>query len=111
VEEDRELTASHPSTRQPPADGPAKRHFVYIVRCADDSLYVGYARDPRAREAVHNEGCGARYTSGRRPVRLVYTEAFDTIGDALRREIEIKRWTRQRKEALLDSRSAGGSSG
>ena len=51
-------------------------HFVYIVRCADGTLYTGYARDPRARERTHNSGRGAKYTAGRRPVRLVYQEAF-----------------------------------
>src|SRR3990172_10468323 len=45
-------------------------HFVYIVRCADGTLYTGYARDPRKRQRMHNTGRGARYTSGRRPVSL-----------------------------------------
>ena len=75
-------------------------HFVYIVRCADDTLYTGYARDPRAREVVHNSGRGARYTSGRRPVSLVYVEKFRSKGKALKREHEIKSWTRKKKEAL-----------
>ena len=77
------------------------QHFVYIVRCADGSLYTGYARDPQARAAAHNRGRGARYTAGRRPVSLVYWEAFESIGDALRRERALKRWRRERKEALL----------
>ena len=79
-------------------------HFVYIVRCADGTLYTGYARDPRARARVHNTGRGARYTAGRRPVRLVYVEAFRSIGKALRREHELKRWTRAEKRALVASR-------
>jgi putative endonuclease len=79
------------------------RHHVYIVRCTDESLYIGYARDPQAREGVHNAGKGARYTCGRRPVRLVYSESFETIGDALRREHELKRWSKSRKEALVAS--------
>jgi len=77
-------------------------HFVYIVRCADGTLYTGYARDPRARVQLHNRGRGARYTSGRRPVSLVYWESFGSIGDALRRERQLKRWRRERKEALLN---------
>jgi putative endonuclease len=77
-------------------------HFVYIVRCADGTLYTGYARDPGAREKVHNSGHGARYTAGRRPVRLVYAESFTSIGDALRRERQLKRLRRARKEALLN---------
>ena len=76
-------------------------HFTYIVRCADGTLYTGYARDPEAREQAHNHGRGARYTSGRRPVRLVYQEAFDTRGEALSREHQLKRLTRARKEALI----------
>jgi predicted GIY-YIG superfamily endonuclease len=76
-------------------------HFVYILRCADGTLYTGYARDPRERENVHNNGRGARYTAGRRPVRLVYSEACESVGDALRREHQLKRWSRARKEALI----------
>lgn len=76
-------------------------HFVYIVRCADGTLYTGYARDPARREQIHNLGRGARYTAGRRPVRVVYAEAFGEVGDALRREHQIKRWSRSKKETLI----------
>jgi putative endonuclease len=76
-------------------------HFVYIVRCADGSLYTGYARDPQKRVEVHNNGRGARYTSGRRPVILVYSEAFDSVGEALKRESQVKRLSRAKKEALV----------
>jgi putative endonuclease len=76
-------------------------HYVYIVRCADGTLYTGYARDPRARVKVHNRGRGARYTAGRRPVRLVYVEALTTRSDALKREYQIKRLSRARKRALI----------
>jgi putative endonuclease len=76
-------------------------HFVYIVRCADGTLYTGYARDPHARERVHNNGRGAKYTMGRRPVRLVYQEAFRSVGKALAREFELKQLTRAQKEALI----------
>jgi putative endonuclease len=75
-------------------------HYVYMVRCADGTLYTGYARDPKQREQAHNAGRGARYTSGRRPVRLIYTEACLSRGDALRREHELKQWSRTKKEAL-----------
>jgi predicted GIY-YIG superfamily endonuclease len=78
-------------------------HFVYMVRCADGTLYTGTARDPREREQKHNSGRGARYTSGRRPVSLVYAEGCASIGAALRREIQLKRWSRLRKEALVRS--------
>jgi putative endonuclease len=78
-------------------------HFVYIVRCADGTLYTGYARDPRARERAHNSGRGAKYTAGRRPVRLVYQEAFRSVGKALAREYVVKQLTRAQKDALVVS--------
>jgi putative endonuclease len=77
--------------------------YIYIVRCADGTLYTGYAMDPGARERAHNDGRGARYTCGRRPVRLVYVEPCATVGAALRRERQVKRWPRRRKEALVRS--------
>jgi predicted GIY-YIG superfamily endonuclease len=76
-------------------------HFIYIVRCSDGTLYTGYARDPQRRVEAHNGGRGARYTSGRRPVALIYSEQFQSLGEALRRETELKRWSRARKEALI----------
>jgi len=76
-------------------------HFVYIVRCVDGTLYTGYALDPQEREKVHNSGRGAHYTACRRPVRLVYTESFDSKSAALKRECELKRWRRAKKEALV----------
>ena len=75
-------------------------HFVYIVRCADDSLYTGYARDPDARVKLHNSGRGAKYTAGRRPVRLVYSERCKTLSAALKREYELKQLPRRAKQLL-----------
>lgn len=83
-------------------------HFVYIVRCADGSFYTGYARDPHARLEVHNRGKGARYTAGRRPVRLVYSEACGTRSDALKREYELKQWPRAKKQRLIRARRRAG---
>lgn len=80
---------------------PVAAHFVYIVRCRDGSLYTGYARDPAARAIVHNTGKGARYTSSRRPVRLVYVEPCDSLGAALSREHAIKSLKRPEKVALI----------
>ena len=77
-------------------------HFVYIVRCADGTLYTGCARDPREREKTHNSGRGARYTSGRRPVCLVYSEAFESLGEALKREHQLKLLSRRKKQALVE---------
>ena len=76
-------------------------HFVYIVRCADGTLYTGYARNPSERERAHNSGRGAKYTAGRRPVQLVYQEAFRSVGKALAREYRVKQLTRAQKDALV----------
>ncbi|MDH3379324.1 MAG: GIY-YIG nuclease family protein [Gammaproteobacteria bacterium] len=78
---------------------------VYIVRCADDSLYTGIALDVARRVAEHNgdqRALGARYTRGRRPVRLVYQEAVASRSLAARREAQIKRLSRTAKERLAD---------
>ena len=75
--------------------------FVYIVRCADGTLYTGYALDVAQRCAAHNDGHGAKYTASRRPVTLVYQEEHPSVGDALRREAALKRLTRSEKEALI----------
>jgi len=79
-------------------------HFVYIVRCADGSFYTGYARDPKARLKLHNAGLGAKYTRGRRPVKLVYSEACRTLSKALKREYELKQWQRAKKRGLIAAR-------
>jgi putative endonuclease len=77
--------------------------FVYVVRCADGTLYTGIALDPERRVAEHNgdNRLGARYTRGRRPVRLVYTERRPSRSAAARRESEIKRLARPEKERLI----------
>ena len=74
---------------------------VYVVRCADTTLYTGIATDLPARIAQHNAGRGAKYTNGRRPVTLVYQEEAADRGAALRREHQIKRLTPQAKRALV----------
>ena len=81
----------------------ARVHFVYMVRCADDSFYTGYARDPIARERVHNRGRGAKYTASRRPVTLVFVQKFRTRSAALRREYRLKQYSRSEKAALVRS--------
>jgi putative endonuclease len=60
--------------------------FTYILRCADNTLYVGYTEDLAAREQTHNEGRGAVYTAKRRPVRVVYAEEHESIASAVARE-------------------------
>ena len=80
--------------------------FVYVLRCADGTLYTGSTNDLAARERKHNAGRGAKYTASRRPVALVYSEAHASQSRALRREAEIKSWTRARKDALIGERRA-----
>ena len=74
---------------------------VYMVRCRDGSLYTGCTHDLPGRIAAHNGGQGARYTAGRRPVVLVYSETADDRSEAQKREYEIKRLSRQEKEDLI----------
>ncbi len=77
-------------------------HFVYVLQCADGTLYTGYTTDLARRVAEHNEAkIGAKYTRGRRPVRLVHSETCLTRGDALRREAEIKGLSRKEKLKMI----------
>ncbi len=75
--------------------------FVYILECADGTLYTGWTTDLDRRVKAHNAGRGARYTRGRRPVRLVYWEHAADRGSALRRETAIRRLRRCAKLALI----------
>ena len=74
---------------------------VYIVRCADRTLYTGVAKDLPARVAAHNDGRGAKYTRSRLPVKLVYSARAVDRGAALRREYAIKQLSRAAKRALI----------
>jgi putative endonuclease len=74
---------------------------VYIVRCADDTLYAGVATDAEARVAKHNAGAGAKYTRTRRPVELVYVEPASGRGAALAREHAIKKMSAEEKRRLV----------
>ncbi len=74
---------------------------VYLLRCADGTLYCGWTTDMEARLEAHNAGKGAKYTRSRRPVALVYTEEYEDRHEALSREWHIKRMSRAEKERLL----------
>lgn len=78
-------------------------YFVYLVECADGTLYTGISTDVARRVAEHNAGAGAKYTRARRPVRVVYVEEAADRSAASRREFEIKRLSRKEKEALIAS--------
>ena len=75
--------------------------FVYIVECADKTLYTGWTTDVERRLKAHNAGRGARYTRERGPERLVYVEAVSDRSAALKRELAIKRMTRAQKLKLI----------
>lgn len=74
--------------------------FVYLLRCGDGTLYCGIALDLEARLAMHRSGKGAKYTRGRLPLELVYSESCGSKGEALRREREIKAMPRSAKVTL-----------
>lgn len=75
--------------------------FVYILRCSDASYYVGHTEDVAARVERHQDGTGAVWTAARRPVSLVFEEELPSEAAAVARERQIKRWSRQKKEALI----------
>lgn len=76
-------------------------YFVYILSCADGTLYTGTTNDVEKRVKTHNAGHGAKYTRARLPVSLVYTEEVSDKSEALRREIAIKRLSRAEKLKLI----------
>ena len=77
--------------------------FVYMLRCKDGSLYTGWTNDLEHRLAMHNSGRGAKYTRGRGPLELVYSEELPAKEAALRRECAIKKLRREQKLALLQT--------
>ncbi|HYD35124.1 MAG TPA: GIY-YIG nuclease family protein [Vitreimonas sp.] len=81
--------------------------WVYIVECQDGTYYTGVARDVTTRLARHNTGRGAKYTRGRGPVKLVYSEPQSDRSTALKREAEIKKLSRGEKQVLIDDFKKG----
>ena len=80
-------------------------YLLYILRCGDGTLYTGITNDLPRRLAAHQSGRGAKYTRGRGPLTLVYTELCPDKSSALRRELQIKRLPRRAKESLIAARS------
>jgi putative endonuclease len=78
--------------------------WMYILKCADDSYYVGSTKNLNLRLIQHQSGQGSRYTSGRLPVELVYGEEYDTIIDAYAREKQVQNWSRAKREALINGK-------
>jgi len=75
---------------------------TYLLRCRDGSYYCGYTKDLKARIVAHNKGTASKYTKPRRPVRIAYTEEFNSQREAMQREIEIKNLTRNEKNQLVE---------
>lgn len=80
-------------------------YFIYILECKDKTLYVGSTPDLKKRLHAHNHlKSGAHYTKIRRPVVLKYSEKFDTLSKARKREVEVKKWARQKKMELIEGK-------
>ena len=78
-----------------------KKDCVYILECNDGTLYTGWTNDIDKRFKAHNDGKGAKYTKRRRPLKLVYLEELETKSEALKRENEIKKMTKDKKRQLI----------
>lgn len=79
-------------------------NYTYIVECSDGTLYTGWTNNLERRLEAHNSGKGAKYTKTRRPVKIVYTEMFETREEAMSREFAIKRLSRQQKLNLISEK-------
>lgn len=79
-----------------------KVYTVYILQCSDGSLYTGYTTDLHERVQKHNDGKGAKYTRGRGPVEVIYTETGEDVSWALSREAQIKKLDRRKKLQLIE---------
>ncbi len=77
--------------------------FVYIIHCTDNSLYTGISTDPDKRLQDHINGKGGAYTRSHKPSKIVYKEKCKDKSSALKREIQIKKWPRAKKNTLIDS--------
>jgi putative endonuclease len=78
--------------------------YMYILKCNDETYYTGSTKNLELRLWQHKNGMGANYTKKRLPVELVYFEEYDRIDYAFRREHQVKKWSRKKKEALIDGR-------
>ncbi len=80
-------------------------HYIYIVECDDGTLYTGYTTELERRIEEHNQGEGAKYTRGRTPVKLKYSESFSSRKKAMKREYKIKSLQRSQKLKLINKKS------
>lgn len=79
-----------------------KNYFVYILKCSDESYYTGVTNNLEKRVNEHQSGIIKGYTSSRLPVKLVFSETFSDINQAIRFEKQVKGWSRKKKEALIN---------
>ena len=79
-----------------------KDYFVYILKCSDDSYYAGITNNLEKRINEHQSGMIRGYTSSRLPIRLVFSERFTDVNQAIRLEKHLKGWSRKKKEALIN---------
>ncbi|MFA5126858.1 MAG: GIY-YIG nuclease family protein [Patescibacteria group bacterium] len=77
------------------------KYYFYLARCNDNTLYSGYTNNIKRREHRHNLGEGAKYTRRRLPIKIIYWEKYDTRIEAMRRETQVKRWSKIKKENLI----------
>jgi putative endonuclease len=88
-----------------PTEHSVTEHFVYVARCANNSLYTGYSKNVLQRIAAHNAGKGARYTRANRPIELLVVWSFETKCEALRAEYAFKQLSRTQKLVLIAKES------
>ena len=83
----------------------ARHFFTYILRCSDKSYYVGHTDELEQRLAQHGGGFGSQYTGTRLPISLVWFEEFPTREEAKAAEAQLKKWSRRKKEALIEGKT------
>jgi putative endonuclease len=82
-----------------------RMYYFYILRCSDNTLYSGQTNNLEERVKIHNtdNSKSAKYTKYRRPVKLIYFEEYQTLQEAMKREHQVKKWTKIKKEALVNN--------
>ena len=75
--------------------------YLYILKCGDGTLYTGIATDVQKRLEMHRSGKGAKYTRGRGPLELVHSEECENHSQALKRECDVKKLTKEQKQQLI----------
>jgi putative endonuclease len=76
--------------------------YMYILKCSDNSFYIGHTTNIQERLIRHNSGQGAKWTAARLPVNLIYKESFTSKQESIKRELQIKKWSHKKKEALIN---------